>query len=90
MLWGFLNRAYDYDALYKKFYFHYADDLQDDSLRDADWDAFGAIHEKMDFVAEDPDMASRRVGWISSEEYRQWLRAFLESHSLNDDALSER
>jgi hypothetical protein len=90
MLFGFLNGAYDYDALYKKFYFHYADDLHDDSLSDADWDAFGAIHEKMDLVAENPDTASRRDGWISSEEYRRWLRAFLESHSIDDAALSER
>ena len=73
----------DYEALYKNFYFQHAD-LPDDSLSDADWDTFGAIHEKMDMVAEDPDGASRRDGWISSEEYRKWLRRFLESHFLND------
>jgi hypothetical protein len=83
MLWAYLNGASNYDALYKKFYFHYAD-LPDDALTDADSDTFGVIHEKMDFVAEKPDAVSRRDGWISSEEYRKWLRALLESHSLSD------
>ena len=79
MLWAFVDEAYNYDALYEKFYFYYAE-LPDDSLSDADWDTFGAIHEKMDFVAEDADGASRRDGWISGGEYRGWLRTFLKSH----------
>ena len=85
MLWAFLDGVCDYDTLYKNLYFRYAD-LPDDSLSDADWDRFGAIHEKMDMVAEEPDEASRRDGWISSGEYRKWLKTFLESHFLNDEA----
>src|SRR2546425_10775393 len=83
MLWAYLNRACNYDTLYKKFYFRYAD-LQDDYLSDADSDAFAAIHEKLDFVAENPDSMSRRDGWISSEEYRKWMRAFLEGNFVNE------
>jgi hypothetical protein len=90
MLRAFLDGKSEYDALYKNFYFHYADDLQGDALSDADWDTFGAIHEKMDFVAEDPDAASRRDGWVSSEEYRKWLRKFLESRLGDEESRSSR
>src|SRR2546428_12293876 len=83
MLWAYLNGACNYDTLYKKFYFRYAD-LHDDSLSVADSDAFGAIHEKMDYVVENPDSMSRLDGWISSEEYRKWLRAFAESNFVNE------
>lgn len=84
VLRAFLRNEYDYDALYKKFYFHYVDDLPDDSLSDEDLDIFGEIHERMDMVSDNPDEPSRRAGWISSEEFRNWLARLLANHSLRE------
>lgn len=65
--WKFSN-------FFNDFYFYYADELPEDALNNQDTDYFGAIHEKLDFVAPDePDSESRRYGWISAKEFRNWL-----------------
>jgi hypothetical protein len=73
LLSRFLRHEDDFATFYETFYFHYADDLSDESLSNEDWHFFGAIHEKLDFVAEDPDPQSRKDGWISVGEFRGWL-----------------
>ena len=78
------------DEFYRQFYFRYAD-LPEESMSAKDWDFFGPIHEKLDFVAENPDKLSRRDGWISSSEFKAWLADFLTDHgqypqiSVKDD-----
>jgi hypothetical protein len=68
-----------FDEFYKQFYFRFADndDLTPESLGDKDWALFSAIHEKLDFVAESPDAISRRDGWTSAEEFKEWLEELL-------------
>jgi len=77
LLSRFVHQKDDFATFHKSFYFHFADDIRDDSFTDDDWKFFGEIHEKLDMVADDPDPESRKYGWISVHEFRKWLEDLL-------------
>ncbi len=77
MLRAYLSGASAFDSFYKRFYFYFVDEIHGDALSEADWEFFGAIHDKLDFVAETVDPISRADGWISAKEFKQWLRDYL-------------
>lgn len=75
---AFAAGSLTFSELHDRFYYHFVDDLRDDSLSEEDWAFFGRIHERMDLVAPDPDPASRRDGWISIPEFQVWLQEQLQ------------
>jgi hypothetical protein len=36
-------------------------------------DHYGAVNERQEWTADPPDEASRKYGWIDSDELRAWL-----------------
>ena len=74
----FLDSKIGLDDFHRQFYFYFVEELEDDSLDEPDWRFFEVIQEKLDFVSESPDTESRRYGWISDEDFRKWLCAYVE------------
>jgi hypothetical protein len=81
----YVRGSLSFAEFHERFYYHYVNELVDDSLSRLDWDFFGKIHEKMDFVAPDPDQASRADGWISTKEFKAWVGERLKSFIQDGD-----
>ena len=53
-------------------------DLPDDAFPDVDAEVwYGVLHERIEWTAPDPAAESRSHGWISIDEFRQWLESYL-------------
>lgn len=57
-------------ARYYEFYL----DIPDDGLDPYDDEFFGLVHERLDWTADQPDPLSRSYGWMTPDEYVEWLR----------------
>jgi hypothetical protein len=57
-----------------RYYDFYLEKAQDDALSEANWDFFGAIQEKLDWIDEKPDPESKNYGWLNHDQYVLWAR----------------
>lgn len=57
----------------------FVDEIPDSALNEQQWNLYGAIHEKSEWVAEDPVLQDRRDGWLDAEEFRVWLKRIQDS-----------
>lgn len=56
---------------YYDFYLEVPSSAFDD---EQDCDFFSLVHERLDWADADPDKESRRYGWVTYDEYVDWLR----------------
>ena len=70
---GFLRGEMAVDEFRRRFYDYYVDVLPEWALTDRERRFFGAVQEKLDWVDEQPDAASRADGWVDHAEFQRWL-----------------
>ena len=49
------------------------EDIEHDNLTKSEGTFLSEVHEKLDWVDENPDDESRQVGWIDIEQFLSWL-----------------
>ena len=74
LLEKFISQEIDLKGLWNKFYIPYSENNWDRFLDDKEKNAFDEIQEKIDFVSDKPTNEDRRFGYISTDEFRTWLK----------------
>jgi len=49
------------------------DDQGDVGFTPEEVDHYGVVHEKAELTATEPPLEDRQYGWISEDEFREWL-----------------
>lgn len=84
-LWELINlltkKDYTVEVFRDKYYDFYLEDVPDDALTDDESVLFGSIHEKLDWVDENPNEESRSFGWINNEEFIIWVNKQVTDYS---------
>lgn len=74
---AYLGGTASFDAFAAEYGVCYID-LPDDAFPDVDTEVwYGVLHERIEWTAPDPDPESRVYGWISADEFRQWLEPYV-------------
>ena len=63
----------DFKNTYYDFYLTDITDKELDDIPEFESNYFAEIHEKLDWVDENPDDESRQVGWIDVKQFLFWL-----------------
>ncbi len=58
------------------YYDYYLEEVPDEVLSELDADFFGLIQEKLDWTDENPDLESRKYGWMDEPEFVRWAREY--------------
>lgn len=69
----FLDRSISLAEFQQRYSDLFVDEIPDEGLPKALWEAYGEIHEKAEWTTADPPPADRKDGWLDGEEFRQWL-----------------
>lgn len=70
----FLAGKLSFDEFETRYSDCYIEEMPENGLSDEGHDFFGGIHEKFSWTGPDPAEEDRRYGWISREEFVEWLR----------------
>ena len=66
---------WDFDMFARTFYAFYVDEVPADAaMTDDEWEYFGFVQERLDYVAETPSPEDRKHGWHTPAEYLEWLQ----------------
>ena len=76
-----LNSEIDVSEFEKNYYLFFIETVPDNALSDEEFDFFGEIQEKLDFVSEQPSDEERSYGYINHKEYIELLRKKMSSAS---------
>jgi hypothetical protein len=83
---AYLGGSASFDAFAAEYGVCYID-LPDDAFPDVDAEVwYGVLHERIEWTAPDPDPESRAYGWISADEFRQWLEPYVRDRRARPDA----
>ena len=74
MIDNLLTGMWGVDEFRENYYDFYLEDVPDDSLSDAEFDFFGSVQEKLDWVDEFPDIESQNAGWLNHEQFVVWVK----------------
>jgi Lhr-like helicase len=88
ILTNYVEDSISYDELQREFYDYYVDDLAEEVLSKQEENLFSHIQEKMDWVTGNPDRESREYGWISIDEFKQWLTKKMTERGQSEVKLS--
>lgn len=86
---GYLFRLIDrvlghdvtFDEFSRSFYDYYTETLPEDALTDEERAFLSKAQEKLDWTMADPDKESRKYGWVTPQEYLEWLRTARASYA---------
>jgi len=80
MIDRFIGGEWPVDEFETAYYDYFVDTVPSSFLSDEDEDFFAAVQERLDWTARNPTNAEREVGWLTHDEYIQWLRTERELH----------
>jgi hypothetical protein len=76
---GFLFGGVSFKTFEKNYYDFYVEDVPEDGLTDNEFEFYGEIQEKIDWVDEDPGL-DRQYGYITPNEYKVWLEEYINNN----------
>lgn len=63
-----------FDAFVDAYYYFFVDGVPENTLDESAYRYFAGIQEKLDFASAAPTTEERSDGWISADEFKDWLR----------------
>jgi len=70
----FIDNKIGYNEFYSKFNDIYC--IEPSVFKEAEEDSVSDINDKLAYTGEEPDEEDRKYGFISADEFREWLKDY--------------